>query len=131
MQMLHQGSDESGGVAGLGLLPGTVRLIPGDVKRPQMQWNVLDHVEARSSWLLGPPPATPRWVYFVHSYAPEAHPFVVATCEYGSPISAVVERANVAGTQFHPEKSGTIGLGVLGRFVDRCRVPAGVPAERR
>jgi glutamine amidotransferase len=94
-----------------------VRWIPPGVKRPQMQWNRLD-VCRPSAMLdrLGPEP----WVYFVHSFAPEATADVVATCDYGGPVVAAVERDNVWATQFHPEKSGTAGLEVLRGFVDRC-----------
>ncbi len=120
MQMLHEGSDEFGGVEGLGIMPGVVRLIPGDVKRPQMQWNVVNRMPDRPSWLLGPPTESSLWVYFVHSFAPEAHPFVVGTCDYGSAVTAAVERDNVAGTQFHPEKSSDVGISLLGNFVRRC-----------
>ena len=118
MQMLHAGSEEHGGVEGLGVFDGVVRRITGDVKIPQMQWNVVDQL--RPSWLLDAlvPPA---WMYFVHSYAPELHADVVATCDYGGPVGAVVERANVAGTQFHPEKSAANGLALLATFVTVCR----------
>jgi imidazoleglycerol phosphate synthase glutamine amidotransferase subunit HisH len=56
-------------------------------------------------------------VYFVHSYAPEVGPDTVATCDYGGPVAAAVERGNVAATQFHPEKSGPCGLALLRSFV--------------
>jgi len=119
MQLLYEASEESPGVAGLGVLPGTVRLLTGDVKRPQMQWNTL--AVHRPSPLLAELPH-PAWVYFVHSYAAAdpASPDVVATCDYGGPVVAAVERGNVAATQFHPEKSGANGLRVLGGFVGRC-----------
>jgi glutamine amidotransferase len=115
MQMLFSGSEESPGVSGLGVLPGSVELIKGDIKRPQMQWNRLDQVRP-SSALDGL--GDDAWVYFVHSYAVEATPDVVATCTYGEQISAAVERDNVWATQFHPEKSGRTGLSILKNFVD-------------
>jgi glutamine amidotransferase len=118
MQMLYAGSDEDPGVAGLGVFDGTVRLLPAGVKRPQMQWNVLDVVRP-SPMLDGLD--DPAWVYFVHSYAPESTADVVATCDYGGPVTAAVERENVFATQFHPEKSGAAGLRLLRNFVDRCR----------
>jgi glutamine amidotransferase len=114
MQLLYEGSEESPGVAGLGVLPGQVRRLPGGVKHPQMQWNLLEVVAP--SRLLGPGDED-RWVYFVHSYAAEADDAVVATCDYGGPVVAVVERGNVFATQFHPEKSGTTGLAILAGFV--------------
>jgi glutamine amidotransferase len=115
MQMLYEGSTESPGVSGLGVLPGEVDLLPDTVKRPQMQWNVLDLVRP-SPMLAGLD--EPIWVYFVHSYAATDHTDVVATCDYGSPVVAAVERGSVWATQFHPEKSGAAGLRVLGNFVD-------------
>jgi imidazole glycerol-phosphate synthase subunit HisH len=59
----------------------------------------------------------PLWVYFVHSYAAEPGPDVVATCDYGGPVVAALERGRLWAAQFHPEKSGAAGLGLLGNFV--------------
>ena len=118
-QMLYQGSDESPGVDGLGVLPGKVRLLPDGVKRPQMQWNVVRHDEG-SPLFAGMD--DPVWMYFVHSYAPaDDSEFVVARCNYGGQVAAAVHRANLWGTQFHPEKSGTSGLRLLTNFVAACR----------
>jgi glutamine amidotransferase len=113
MQLLYDGSEEAPDVEGLGILPGHVRLLPDGVKRPQMQWNQLEH---------GPTPMLdgldePIWMYFVHSYAPEPSPEVVATCDYGGPVVAAVARDNLWATQFHPEKSGAAGLRLLANFV--------------
>ena len=119
MQMLYDESEEDPGVPGLGILPGVVRLIPGDVKRPQMQWNQLD-IAKPTALTVG---LTDRpWVYFVHSYAPEATDDVVATCEYGGPVTAMAARDDerVWATQFHPEKSGAAGLELLQNFVAAC-----------
>jgi len=121
MQMLYDGSDEAPDVKGMGVLPGQVRLLPEGVKRPQMQWNRLEH---------GPTPMLagmddPIWVYFVHSYAPEMTGEVVATCDYGGPVVAAVVRDNLWATQFHPEKSGAAGLHLLRNFITVCS------AERR
>ena len=112
-QLLYEGSEEDPAADGLGILPGTVRRLPDGVKRPQMQWNVLD--VGRSDLLTGVP--DPAWVYFVHSYAPEPTDDTTATCDYGGPVVAAAERGPVWGTQFHPEKSGTVGLGILANFV--------------
>jgi imidazole glycerol-phosphate synthase subunit HisH len=114
MQMLYEGSDEAPGVPGLALLPGVVSLLPGDVKRPQMQWNRLDVVSSGSPLLegLGRQP----WVYFVHSYAAPDGPDVIATCDYGGRVAAVVTRGLTWATQFHPEKSGSTGLAILANF---------------
>jgi glutamine amidotransferase len=119
MQMLFEGSDEDPGVAGLGVLPGMLHLLPDGVRRPQMQWNRLDRVGGESALLegLGVEP----WVYFVHSYAAAAAPeHVVATCDYGAPVVAAVMQGTVWATQFHPEKSGPVGLRLLANFAARC-----------
>ena len=124
MQLCYEGSDEAPGVAGLGILPGRVRLLPDGVKRPQMQWNVLVRAGRPSGLLEGIP--DPAWVYFVHSYAAEPSDAVVATCDYGGPVTAAVEDGAVWATQFHPEKSGATGLAILERFVARAAATAGV-----
>ncbi len=117
MQMLYDGSDESPGVVGLGILTGRVRRLPEGVKHPQMQWNVLD-VLLPSPLLegLGEHP----WLYFVHSYAPDPidRGDIVATCDYGGPVTAMVQRGALWATQFHPEKSGRTGLAMLANFVE-------------
>ena len=114
MQLLYERSEESPGVDGLGVLPGTVRQLPDGVKRPQMQWNVVE-------WVGAPAMASglerPVWAYFVHSFAPEPGEDVVATCDYGGPVVAAVARRSLWATQFHPEKSGATGLAMLGNFV--------------
>ncbi len=126
MQLLYEGSDESPGVAGLGVLGGTVSLLAGDVKRPQMQWNVL---ERRGPSAMLADVADPVWVYFVHSYAVPDGPEVVATCDYGDAVPALVERDNLWATQFHPEKSGRVGLDLLARFVSVASgSPSGSPS---
>jgi len=113
MQMLYDGSDEAPDAKGMGVLPGRVRLLPDGVKRPQMQWNRLQH---RPTPVLAGL-ADPIWMYFVHSYAPEMSGDVVATCDYGGPVVAAVVRDNLWATQFHPEKSGPAGLRILANFV--------------
>ena len=118
MQMLFEGSDEAPGVSGLGVLPGRVTRLPGTVKLPQIGWNTLERV-AGSALVEGL--ADPAWLYFVHGYAPETDDDVVAAwCEYGRRFPAAVERGNVWATQFHPEKSGAVGLRLLANFVARC-----------
>jgi imidazole glycerol-phosphate synthase subunit HisH len=115
MQMLYEGSDESPDHRGLGVLPGRLSLLPATVKRPQMQWNLLD-INRPSS--LFSTVDDPVWVYFVHSYAADASGAdVVATCDYGGPVTAAVERGRMWATQFHPEKSGGTGLQMLQAFV--------------
>ncbi|MGD0880467.1 MAG: imidazole glycerol phosphate synthase subunit HisH [Acidimicrobiales bacterium] len=123
-QLLYEGSEEEPSAAGLGILAGTVRRLPAGVKHPQMQWNVLD--VADSTLLAGVP--DPAWVYFVHSYAPECTEDTTATCDYGGPVVAAAERGPVWGTQFHPEKSGPVGLGILANFVAAVDATTGAVA---
>ena len=119
MQLMFAGSEESPDHSGLGLLSGTIRLLPGDVKRPQMQWNALQ-VERPSPLLKGLDGA---WLYFVHSYAADAGEtadIVTATCDYGGRVVAAVQEGNLYATQFHPEKSSDAGRTLLSNFVDLC-----------
>ncbi len=117
MQMLFEGSEESPAEPGLGILPGMVRLLPDGVKRPQMQWNLLER-QADPALLAGIP--DPAWAYFVHSFAADTDDAIVAaTCDYGGSVVAAVERGAVWATQFHPEKSSRTGLAVLASFVAR------------
>jgi imidazole glycerol-phosphate synthase subunit HisH len=136
MQMLFTRSDEPGPdgapVDGLGVIPGTVRWIPPGVKRPQMQWNRLDVVRPADPLLEGLARGDHRadgaaWVYFVHSLhgVPDDPSVVAATCDYGGPVNAAFRSGDVFATQFHPEKSSTPGLRLLGNFV---RVAAAVAA---
>jgi len=123
MQMLYEGSDESPGAVGLGVLSGRLRLLPETVKRPQMQWNLVD---IRRPSALFAPVVDPVWVYFVHSYAADPDgESVVATCDYGGRVAAAVEQDGLWATQFHPEKSGAIGLELLRGFVDAARSKVG------
>ncbi|MCY3577933.1 MAG: imidazole glycerol phosphate synthase subunit HisH [bacterium] len=117
LQLLYEGSEEAPGTAGLGILPGTVQLLPGNVKRPQMQWNRLE-VRTPNPLLEGLDGA---WVYFVHSYAAPMADNVVAVCDYGGPVAGVVGDCNVWATQFHPEKSARPGLRLLENFVNQAR----------
>jgi glutamine amidotransferase len=117
MQLLYQRSEESPGFPGLSVLEGTIALLPDGVKRPQMQWNRLD-VTSAGRLLNGF--EQDAWVYFVHSYAAPIGPETAATCDYGGPVVAAVEKATVWATQFHPEKSSAVGLGVLANFVAAC-----------
>jgi imidazole glycerol-phosphate synthase subunit HisH len=117
-QLLYEGSEEAPGIPGLGILGGCVRALPPGVKRPQMQWNPLRLRRPDGGLLAGVGPDA--WVYFVHSYAPEDSDEVVATCDYGGEVTAAVERGPLWGTQFHPEKSGRVGLGILSNFIAAC-----------
>ena len=123
MQLLFEESEESPGVTGLGVLSGRVERLPDGVKQPQMQWNQLDQI-TESPLLdgLGDRP----WMYFVHSFAAAPTADVIATCDYGGPVTAAVQHEMVMATQFHPEKSGEVGLALLANFV---RLAAAVPAD--
>lgn len=121
MQMLFDGSEEDPAAVGLGVLPGTVRWIPPGVKRPQMQWNQLQLAQPDDPMFAGL--GARPWLYFVHSLhgVPDDATVVAATCEYGASLNAAFRCGNVFATQFHPEKSGTTGLQLLGNFVAACR----------
>ena len=127
MQLLFAGSEEAPSEPGLGLFDRQVRLIPGEVKRPQMQWNVLDR---RGDHPMFAGLDRRAWVYFVHSYAAADGDDVIATCRYGADLVAAVARGNLWAVQFHPEKSSTAGLRILANFVaglgDGSDSPAGL-----
>lgn len=120
MQVLFEESEESKGVKGLGFLKGKILRIPAKegLKIPHMGWNSLEYPrEGR----LFQDILEHSYVYFVHSYylKAEDEDIVTATADYGVKIHASVERGNVFGCQFHPEKSGEIGLQILKNFVER------------
>lgn len=113
MQWMFASSSEAPGVAGLGVFPGECVHFPAEVKSPHVGWNALQ-IRGDSRLLRGLPAEC--FVYFTHSYrAPVVDP-TVATCEYGGTFSAVVEKDNLFGVQFHPEKSGAIGIELLKTF---------------
>ena len=115
MQMLFEGSEEDPETPGLGLLPGQVRLLPDEVKRPQMQWNILEVRHPDDPVFAGITDGD--WVYFVHSYAASTVTgLIAATTDYGGPVVAAVASGRLWATQFHPEKSGAVGLRLLGNF---------------
>src|SRR3546814_11903424 len=106
--MRFEGSEESPGVPGLGVLPGSCRLLPDDVKRPQMQWNLLERRGDPALLLLAPDPG---WAYFVHSYAADTDDAIVtAPCDYGGQVVADVAEGLRWDTNFHPDKSKRTGL---------------------
>ncbi len=120
LQVLFESSEESPGVAGLGLLKGQVHRLPAEsgLKIPHIGWNSLD--VCRPGWLLQGLKPQP-FVYFVHSYYLQAHESVVsATANYGALIHAAVEKENLAACQFHPEKSGDLGLEILRNFAQKA-----------
>ena len=115
MQLLFDRSEEDPGHRGLCVVPGSVRLLPKGVKRPQMQWNRLEVVRPDHPLLSG---LQGSWMYFVHSYAavPDDPADVLATVDYGGPVVAATARGNVWAAQFHPEKSARAGLELLSNF---------------
>ncbi|MGI9605214.1 MAG: imidazole glycerol phosphate synthase subunit HisH [Acidimicrobiales bacterium] len=117
MQALYGASEECPEVDGLGVLDGTVRRMNPNVKLPQMQWNQLS-ISEPSPLFTGIDDGS--WVYFVHSYAPEATADVIATCDYGGTVTAAVQKENVMATQFHPEKSGAVGVQIIANFAALC-----------
>lgn len=114
MQLLFDQSEEHGKHEGLGLLPGRVVRFQGDFKVPHMGWNELTFTQP-SPLFEG---LEPGHVYFVHSYhaLPERREDLLATTDYHQPVTAIVGRGSVYGMQFHPEKSGELGMALLGRF---------------
>src|SRR4029077_17792954 len=119
LQLLFERSEELGGAAGLGLLPGPVTALdaPG-LKVPNIGWApVLWERESRLT--PGIPSGTP--FYLVHSFlAPHAAADTLGTAEYGERFACAVERDNVFGVQFHPEKSSAAGLSLLANFAGIC-----------
>ena len=120
MQLLFEKSYEYGEHRGLGLIKGEIRpiadVIPTDYKIPHIGWNALSFPKENAlfKYLVGG-----NCVYFVHSYyAANCEESVIATTEYGAPLTAAVANGNVYGCQFHPEKSGEIGLKILKAFAE-------------
>ena len=121
MQLLLERSFEYGEHPGLGLIPGEVRpirdVIPAGLAVPHMGWNALRFPAERPRSPIFAALEEGEHVYFVHSYAGFAcGEGLTAWTEYGAPLTAAVQRGNVYGTQFHPEKSGDVGLRILKAF---------------
>ena len=123
MQLLFEKSYEYGEHEGLGLLSGSIRpiadVIPADLKIPHMGWNKLEFTKDCDLFRYI---KNGDHVYFVHSYyAADCEQSVVATADYGAPLTAAVCSGNVYGCQFHPEKSGDTGLNILRAFCETER----------
>lgn len=119
MEMLFDRSEE-GELEGLKILDGDVIMLPkGKVKIPHMGWNNL-LIKGDSKLLKGV--RDNSWVYFVHSYrtVPKNRRLVVATSDYGISVPAVIEKGNLVGVQFHPEKSGDVGAVMIRNFIEMC-----------
>jgi glutamine amidotransferase len=131
MQILFEASEEFGETPGLGILPGRVRIVPNSTvdgapqRVPHIGWNHLIEPRGGRSWektLLQPFGTVAPAVYFVHSFAaqPSNDDDRLADCDYGGHrISAMVKRDNVTATQFHPERSGAVGLRMLKEFLSQ------------
>ena len=120
MQMLFDRSFENGCFEGLGLIKGEVRpikeVIPEDYKIPQIGWNALDFKNESPIFKYI---KEGDYVYFVHSfYATNCDESLIATTNYGADLTAAVQSKNVYGCQFHPEKSGDVGLRILKAFCE-------------
>jgi glutamine amidotransferase len=118
MQWLFEGSDEAPGLPGLEALTGRCRRLSGGsgearLKIPHVGWNSLA-IAHRAPIVEGV--SEGAQVYFTHSYAAPVTPETVAATEHGEPFAAIVQRGRVAGVQFHPEKSGDVGLQILRNF---------------
>ena len=115
LQALFEASEEAPEVRGLGLYGGAVRRFPAEARVPHMGWNELEL--RRESKLVRNLDARP-FVYFAHSYFVPENERAAATCTYTVPYTAVLECGNVFGVQFHPEKSGPVGLQIVRNFLE-------------
>jgi glutamine amidotransferase len=113
LQALFESSDEAPEARGLGLFKGRIEKFCGPARVPHMGWNSLQR--ARESKLLEGTGDSP-YVYFANSFYAPAMEFASATCEYGVRFTAVLEHDNICAVQFHPEKSGVVGLKIVGNF---------------
>jgi imidazole glycerol phosphate synthase glutamine amidotransferase subunit len=115
LQALFERSEEAPECAGLALFPGTVRRFAADVRVPHMGW---DHLDVRPGARLFDGVAASPYLYFAHSYYAPLVEATAATCTYAVPCTAALESGNVFGVQFHPEKSGPLGLRIVKNFVE-------------
>jgi len=113
MQWMFESSAEAPGTGGLALFPGACRRFPESVKSPHVGWNSLT-CHGGSRLLRGIPSGS--FMYFTHSFRAPVVRAMVAGCEYGGEFCAAVEEGNLFGVQFHPEKSGAVGLKLLENF---------------
>ena len=119
MQWLFESSEEASDVPGLGLLGGTcVKLAANGLKVPHVGWNSLSL--QRQSWITDGLCDEPQ-VYFTHSFVAPVTGDTVAVTEHGEGFASIVQRGQIAGVQFHPEKSGSAGLRILKNFIDLSR----------
>jgi len=119
MEMFFEKSEE-GKEKGLGIMDGEVIVLPPSMKVPHMGWNDLE-IKKPGKLLEGVENGS--WVYFVHSYRvkPNSSDVITPESDYGIKVPAVVEQDNFFGTQFHPEKSGSVGQVMIKNFLDVCK----------
>ncbi len=117
LQALFESSEEAPQERGLGLFPGQIRRFPATARVPHMGWN---EIEPRNGAKLLANLAPHPYLYFAHSYYAPLTDATAATCQYNVPYTAVLETKNIFGVQFHPEKSGPVGLKIVKNFVDAC-----------
>jgi len=119
MEMFFEKSEE-GKEKGLGVMDGEVIILPNSMKVPHMGWN---NLEIKKPGILLEGIEDGSWVYFVHSYRvkPNSNDIITAASDYGIKIPAVVEQDNFFGTQFHPEKSSSVGKIMIKNFLDVCK----------
>ncbi|MFZ0292867.1 MAG: imidazole glycerol phosphate synthase subunit HisH [Candidatus Sulfotelmatobacter sp.] len=115
MQWLFEGSEECSEVAGAGFFPGKCRQFPSFVKSPHVGWNSVS-VRQSSRLLRGVRPDS--FVYYTHSFHAPVVAAMVSGTEYGLEFAGAVEQGNIFGVQFHPEKSGDVGLSILKNFCE-------------
>jgi imidazole glycerol phosphate synthase glutamine amidotransferase subunit len=113
LQGLFEASEEAPHERGLGLFEGTIRRFPAESRVPHMGWNEI-RPRPGSKLVRDPNP----YLYFAHSYYAPVHASTAATCSYAVDYTAVLESANVYGVQFHPEKSGPLGLKIVRNFIE-------------
>jgi imidazole glycerol phosphate synthase glutamine amidotransferase subunit len=115
LQALFQSSEEAPGVHGLAVFDGEIRRFPAGARVPHMGWN---EVEPRQDSKLLRNVAAHPYLYFAHSYYAPLHKATAATCNYTLDYTAALESNNIYGVQFHPEKSGALGLQIVRNFVE-------------
>ena len=113
LQALFQSSEEAPEERGLGLFEGVIRRFPASARVPHMGWNQIAP-RAGSKLIRGNNP----YLYFAHSYYAPINDATAATCNYAVDYTAVLESSNIFGVQFHPEKSGPLGLGIVRNFIE-------------
>jgi imidazole glycerol phosphate synthase glutamine amidotransferase subunit len=115
LQALFESSEEAPQERGLGLFPGEIKRFPATARVPHMGWN---EIEPRNGAKLLTNLEPHPYLYFAHSYYAPLHDATAATCRYNVPYTAVLETENIFGVQFHPEKSGPLGLKIVRNFIE-------------